>query len=135
MAITPSSIQLTNGPATEKLEQAASPPLQARIQSRWPRWEERSRRAGPPFIALMTGHPMGVLTPFHFAAGVSGIGWLAFLAAVLPTAPLRAACYSFLGANLLDPLSPRLWIATLVLLVLALLPFAHPRVRRRFQYR
>jgi uncharacterized membrane protein YdjX (TVP38/TMEM64 family) len=109
--------------------------VQARIHSRWPRWEERSRRAGPPFIALMTGHPMGVLTPFHFAAGVSGIGWLAFLAAVVPTAPLRAACYSFLGANLLDPLSPRLWIATLVLLVVALLPFAHPRVRRRFQYR
>ena len=109
--------------------------VQARIHARWPRWEERSRRAGPPFIALMTGHPMGVLTPFHFAAGASGIGWLAFLAAVVPTAPLRAACYSFLGANLLDPLSPRLWIATLVLAALALLPFAHPRVRRRFQYR
>jgi uncharacterized membrane protein YdjX (TVP38/TMEM64 family) len=107
--------------------------VQKRVRERWPRWEERSRRAGPPFIALMTGHPMGVLTPFHFAAGVSGIGWLAFLLAVVPTAPLRAACYSFLGANLLDPLSPRLWIATLLLLAVALLPFAHPRVRRRFQ--
>jgi uncharacterized membrane protein YdjX (TVP38/TMEM64 family) len=107
--------------------------VQARIHARWPRWEERSRRAGPPFIALMTGHPMGVLTPFHFAAGVSGIGWLAFLVAVVPTAPLRAACYSFLGANLLDPLSPRLWSAWLVVVGVALLPFPPPGPRRRFQ--
>src|SRR5437870_5062800 len=33
-AITPRSIHSTNGAATLKLEQAASPPLQARIQSR-----------------------------------------------------------------------------------------------------
>src|SRR5438477_12455382 len=33
-AITPSSIHSTNGAATLKLEQAGSPPLQARIQSR-----------------------------------------------------------------------------------------------------
>lgn len=106
-----------------------------RIHERWPDMEERAKAAGPPFIALMTGHPMGVLTPFHFAAGATGISWPAFLAAVLPTAPLRAACYSFLGANLLDPGSARFWAATAILVLFALLPFAHPAVRRRLRVR
>jgi uncharacterized membrane protein YdjX (TVP38/TMEM64 family) len=104
-----------------------------RIHERWPDFEARARAAGPPFIALMTGHPMGVLTPFHFAAGVTGIGWGAFLAAVLPTAPIRAACYSLLGAHLLDPGSPGFWVATGLLAAVALLPLAHPSVRRRLR--
>jgi uncharacterized membrane protein YdjX (TVP38/TMEM64 family) len=102
-----------------------------RLRERHPGFEDRARRAGPLFIAVMTGHPMGVMTPFHFAAGATGISWLAFLAAVLPTAPLRAACYSFLGANLLDPGSPRFWLAAALLAAAALLPFAHPAFRRR----
>jgi uncharacterized membrane protein YdjX (TVP38/TMEM64 family) len=101
------------------------------VHSRWPDFEARAQAAGPPFIALMTGHPMGVLTPFHFAAGVTGISWGAFLAAVLPTAPIRAACYSLLGAHLLDPTSPGFWLATALLAAVALLPLAHPRVRAR----
>lgn len=102
-----------------------------RIHERWPDFEARSQAAGPPFIALMTGHPMGVQTPFHFAAGVTGIGWAAFLAAVLPAAPIRAACYALLGAHLLDPGSLGFWVATGLLAAVALLPLAHPRVRRR----
>lgn len=102
-----------------------------RIHQRWPGFEARAQSAGPPFIALMTGHPMGVLTPFQLAAGVTGISWPAFLAAVLPTAPIRAACYSLLGAHLLDPGSLGFWLATALLAAVALLPLAHPRVRQR----
>ncbi len=102
-----------------------------RIHARWPDFETRARTAGPPFIALMTGHPMGVLTPFHFAAGVSGIPAPLFVAVVLPTAMLRAACYSLLGAYLLDPGSPGFWVATTLILAVALLPLAHPAVRAR----
>ncbi len=102
-----------------------------KIHARWPDFEARAQTAGPPFIALMTGHPTGVLTPFHFAAGVSGLRLAVFVAVVLPAALIRAACYSFLGAYLLDPGSAGFWIATLVLVAVALLPLAHPGVRAR----
>ena len=57
-----------------------------RLQARYPRFDHHANTAGPWVIALMTGHPMGVLTPFHFAAGVTQITWLGFLVAVGPAA-------------------------------------------------
>jgi uncharacterized membrane protein YdjX (TVP38/TMEM64 family) len=102
-----------------------------RLEARYPDFEERARTTGPLLIALMTGHPMGVLTPFHFAAGVTRMSFPVFLLAVLPAAVFRAGCYSLLGAHLLEPGSPRFWVATLVLLVAALLPLAHPGLRAR----
>jgi uncharacterized membrane protein YdjX (TVP38/TMEM64 family) len=102
-----------------------------RLEARYPGFEERARTTGPLLIAVMTGHPMGVLTPFHFAAGVTRMSFLVFVVAVLPAALFRAACYAFLGAHLLDPGSPRFWVATLVLVLAALLPLAHPGLRAR----
>ena len=105
--------------------------VEPRIRARYPQFEQHARTAGPWVIALMTGHPMGILTPFHFAAGVTRITWLRFLLAVGPAAIVRAACFSFLGANLLDPGSPQLWIASGILVALAFLPLAHPGLRAR----
>ncbi len=102
-----------------------------RLHARFPEFEERARTAGPIFIAFMTGHPMGVLTPFHLAAGVTGIPFAVFLLAVGPAALFRAGCFAFLGAHLLDPGSRQFWIASGVLLAVALLPLAHPGVRAR----
>jgi uncharacterized membrane protein YdjX (TVP38/TMEM64 family) len=102
-----------------------------RLHARFPEFEERANTAGPLVIAFMTGHPMGVLTPFHLAAGVTGISWSVFLLAVGPAALVRAGCYAFLGANLLEPASPRFWIASGVLVLFALLPLAHPGLRAR----
>ncbi|NNL68096.1 MAG: TVP38/TMEM64 family protein [Myxococcales bacterium] len=102
-----------------------------RLHARWPSFETRARSAGPPFIALMTGHPTGVLTPFHFAAGITAISWPVFLLAVGPAAVVRAGCYSLLGANLLDVGSPGFWVASVAIGVLALAPMAHPGLRRR----
>lgn len=102
-----------------------------RLHARFPDFEERANTAGPWVIGLMTAHPMGVLTPFHFAAGVTGISLGVFFAVIVPAALFRAACYSFLGANLVEPGSPRFWVATVVLLAAALLPLAHPGLRRR----
>jgi uncharacterized membrane protein YdjX (TVP38/TMEM64 family) len=105
--------------------------VRPRLHARFEAFERRAETAGPMLIGLMTGHPMGMMTPFHLAAGVSGVSWLAFLAAVLVAGPIRAAAYSFLGANLLEVGSGRFWIASALLVVLALLPLAHPRVRQR----
>jgi uncharacterized membrane protein YdjX (TVP38/TMEM64 family) len=102
-----------------------------RLHERFPDLDERARTAGPPLIAFMTGHPMGVITPFHFAAGATGIRWTGFFTAVAVAGPLRAACYSYFGANLLDPGSRSFWAATALLVVVSLAPLAHPGVRRR----
>jgi uncharacterized membrane protein YdjX (TVP38/TMEM64 family) len=100
------------------------------LRERFRSFDRRARTAGPMVVGLMTGHPMGVMTPFHLAAGVSGISWLAFLVVVLVAGPIRAATYAYLGANLLDLGSARFWLASALLVALALLPLAHPKVRR-----
>lgn len=102
-----------------------------RIHARWPTFEKRAETAGPWAIALMTGHPMGVLTPFHLAAGVTGISVFRFFVAVCPAAMFRAAYFSFLGANLLSRDSSGIWIASGLIAAVALLPLAHPLVRAR----
>ena len=104
-----------------------------RIHARWPQFETRARTAGPPFLAIMTAHPWGVLTPFYFAAGVSGMGALMFVLSVGPAALVRAALYSFLGANLLDVHSPDFWIATSLIVLAGVVPLAHPGLRRRLR--
>ncbi len=101
------------------------------LRERWPAIESLSRRGGPAFVALMTGHPAGVLTPFYLAAGVTGIAAPIFFIAVFPAALLRAGLYSLLGAHLLDVGSAGFWLSSLALAVLALAPLAYPRLRRR----
>lgn len=93
--------------------------------------EQRVATAGAPAVWLMTAHPFGVMTPFHWGAGLTSISLVGFSAALLLGGPVRAATYSFLGSTLLDLGSPRFWIATVVLLAVALLPLAHPGLRRR----
>ncbi len=101
----------------------------SRLHARFPEFEQRANSAGPLVIGLMTGHPMGVLTPFHLAAGLTRMSGALFGAVVLPAALFRSGCYAFLGANLLEPGSPRFWIASAVLVAVALLPLAHPGLR------
>jgi uncharacterized membrane protein YdjX (TVP38/TMEM64 family) len=105
--------------------------VRARLRERFRSFDRRARTAGPVVVGLMTGHPMGVMTPFHLAAGISGISWVAFLVVVLVAAPIRAATFAYLGANILDVGSARFWLASGLLVALALLPLAHPTVRRR----
>jgi len=102
-----------------------------RLEARYPDFESRTNAAGPFFVAAMTAHPMGLLTPFHFAAGITRMSLPVFALAVFPAALFRAACYAFLGANLLEPGSPRFWLATGVLIAVGVLPLAHPGFRAR----
>lgn len=93
--------------------------------------EQRVASAGAPAVWLMTAHPFGVMTPFHWGAGLTSLSLLGFSAALLLGGPIRAAIYAFLGSTLLDLGSPRFYLASVLLLAVALLPLAHPAVRRR----
>lgn len=93
--------------------------------------EQRVARAGAPAVWLMTAHPFGMMTPFHWGAGLTSISLVGFGAAVVLGGPIRAATYSFFGATLVDLGSPRFYLASAVLLAVTLLPLAHPAIRRR----
>ena len=102
-----------------------------RLHARFPNFEDRARTAGPLVIALATGHPLGPQTAFHFGAGIAPIRTWVFAAVVLPAALFRAACYAYLGANILEPTSSRFWLTSAVLILLSLAPLAHPKLRER----
>lgn len=105
--------------------------VQPWIHRKWPGFEARAKAAGPALVALMTGHPTGVLTPFHLAAGVTGMPILIFVLAVFPAALFRAGLYSLLGANLLDIGSTGFWVATGGLALCAVVPLMNSGLRRR----
>ena len=104
--------------------------VQSRIPERLRPLEERAESLGPPLIGLATAHPMGVMTPLYFAAGLSRIRFAPFLAACAIACPVRAGLYAWFGSQLVDVGSPRFWLSTAVLAAAAVLPLAHPRVRR-----
>ena len=104
--------------------------VQSRIPERLRPLEERAESLGPPLIGLATAHPMGVMTPLYFAAGLSRIRFAPFLAACAIAGPVRAGLYAWFGSQLVDVGSPRFWASTAVLAAAAVLPLAHPRVRR-----
>lgn len=93
--------------------------------------ERRVETAGPFLVGLATAYPTGPMGPVHWASGFSTLAAFPFLVAVAVGAPLRAFAYSFFGSTLLAPGTPRFYVATLLLGIAALLPLAHPSVRRR----
>ncbi len=93
------------------------------------RAETRLGRLGALFIGIITAHPLGPLTPFHLAAGLSSLAVSSFAVAMLVATPIRAFTWSAFGSALLDPGSPRFIATTAVLLGVGVLPLLHPRVR------
>lgn len=94
-------------------------------------FERRAAAAGPLVVALVTAHPTGPMTPVYWGAGFAAIPVLSFLLAVIVTAPVRAFAYAFFGSTLLDPGTPRFWIATALLAAAAFAPLAHKGFRDR----
>ena len=105
--------------------------LRPRIGGRFAEFEARIAAAGPIVIGLATAHPMGPMSPFHWAAGFSRIPWLPFMAAVALAGPIRAGAYSLFGASLTRLGSTQFFLATGMLVVVSLLPLLHPAVRGR----
>jgi uncharacterized membrane protein YdjX (TVP38/TMEM64 family) len=91
----------------------------------------RVERAGAWLVGLGTAHPMGPLTIFHCAGGLSTLSIFAFAAAVIPASLFRAGSFAFFGATLGDPGTPSFFLASGFLLVVGLLPLAHRGVRQR----
>lgn len=91
--------------------------------------EARLRRAGPWAVALGTAHPAGPMSAVHLGAGLTGMSALTFAFTVLLAGPVRAGTYAWVGAVILDWGALQSALLGLALLLLALLPLAHPRVR------
>lgn len=94
-------------------------------------FHQRASAAGPLVVGLATAHPAGPMSAVFWGAGFAALPILAFVLTVAIAAPIRAFALSFFGSMLLDPWTPRFWLATLVLAAVALLPLAHPGVRAR----
>jgi len=105
--------------------------VQGRFGQRFRRFDEQVDSAGPVVIAIATAHPMGPLSPMHWAAGVSAIRWHRFLVGIALAGFVRAFIYASFGATLLDVGSEEFYTASVALLVAALLPLLHPGVRAK----
>jgi uncharacterized membrane protein YdjX (TVP38/TMEM64 family) len=105
--------------------------VRTRFAAGFARVERRVDRLGPVVIGLSTAHPLGVLAPFHWGAGLSSIRFAPFVLAILLGAPVRAFAYSAFGATLADPTTPEFFWVSLGLAFVVLVPLAFPTVRRR----
>jgi uncharacterized membrane protein YdjX (TVP38/TMEM64 family) len=99
--------------------------------SRARRLEQRIDRLGPAVIGLSTAHPAGILTPLHWAAGLSSLPLRPFVVAIVLGSPVRAFAYACFGAVLAEPWSPAFVGTTAGLAVASLVPLAFPGVRRQ----
>jgi uncharacterized membrane protein YdjX (TVP38/TMEM64 family) len=97
--------------------------------------ERHTQRVGPLVIGVATAHPFGPMTAFHWGAGLASVAWLPFVLVVLVAGPARAFLLSSFGASLEEPQSPRFWATTIGVAAAALLPLAHPGLRRRLMPR
>ena len=104
--------------------------VRARFGERFRSMDARVDRLGPVVIGLSTAHPMGVLAPFHWGAGLSSLSFAPFALAILLGAPVRCFAFSTLGAALAEGRTAEFWIVALLLLPAMALPLAIPSVRR-----
>lgn len=107
--------------------------LRALLGHRYAWLERYVERAGPAAVGLVTAHPTGPMAAFFWAAGFSSMALLPFALAVTAGGSVRALAYSFFGATLLVPGSPRFYAGAAVLTLAALGPLLHPGVRRRLR--
>lgn len=105
--------------------------VRARFGAHFERIERRIDRLGPVLIGVSTAHPMGVLSPLHWGAGLSSIRFAPFAAAIVLGAPVRAFAFSAFGAALVDPGTTEFRTVTVGLVAALLLPLASRPVRRR----
>ena len=104
--------------------------VRKRLGDKAPEIERRIRSGGPFVVALVTAHPLGIMTPFHWASGFSSMRLLPFAIAVGIGATIRASSISFFGSTLVDVGSMEFYIATAILAAITIVSLAHPGLRR-----
>ncbi|MBW2312986.1 MAG: TVP38/TMEM64 family protein [Deltaproteobacteria bacterium] len=87
------------------------------------------RRAGPALIAVGTGYPVGPLSAYHAAAGLTTISLGVFMLSVAVGGLVRGLVYTYFGSALVEGMGGTLLLAGALLLLAALLPLASPRAR------
>lgn len=92
-----------------------------------------NRRTGVGALALVSAYPIGPADMLHTAAILGGIRLLPLLAGVAPGSLVRAGSFSYFGEAVAD--GRGLLFAAVLLLVLAAVPFAVPRLRRAWRPR
>jgi uncharacterized membrane protein YdjX (TVP38/TMEM64 family) len=110
---------------------AGRPWFEQRLGPRARELQRRAEAAGPFIVGISTAHPVGPLTPFHLGSGLAAIPIVPFLVAVALGSPVRSSTLAFFGSSLLEFGTPRFYGATLLVLVLGLLPLAHRGLRER----
>jgi uncharacterized membrane protein YdjX (TVP38/TMEM64 family) len=86
-------------------------------------------RGGAAILALATAWPVGALALYHAAAGLTRMGFPLFLVALGVGSVPRAWTYSYFGSSLVEGRWLHVGLAAGIL-ALAVLPLAHPEVRR-----
>ena len=94
-------------------------------------FQRRAEAAGPFVVGISTAHPAGPLTPFHLGSGLAALPFIPFSVAVVVGSPVRALALAFFGSTLLEFGTPRFYVATIIVLILGLLPLAHRGIRER----
>ena len=93
-------------------------------------FERRVTRMGPLAIGVCTAHPLGILSPLHWGAGLTSLRFGAFLTAIAIGAPVRAFAVSSFGATLSEGASPAVIAGGIAGAALLALPLLSPRLRR-----
>lgn len=92
--------------------------------------EQRLQRAGLSFIAIATAHPAVPMSSFHWAAGLTSLPLMGFVAAVFSGAAVRATGLAFVGSSVVDLGFTRSLAILGGLGLLAGLPLLHRGFRR-----
>ncbi len=95
------------------------------------KFKNQIETAGPWVVGACVAHPAGSMGLVQTAAGMSTIQFPKFFLAVTLTAPIRAGCYAFLGATIVEMEVWVMVLAGVIIAVLGALPVLHPIVQEK----
>ena len=101
-----------------------------RLGERNERLQQVLSRSGVAALFLITVHPLGPQSPMTIVAGAVRFHFTIFVATMIVASPIRASIYALLGGSVLDLNLGRVTLITLGFIVVAVLPFLHPKMRK-----